>query len=371
MEIEARISHEPVSPVLRGWFAPVLRHGSLWCAPNLDAQCAFLQAGEREVPLSVNWQEWENSWVCSPYTHYVSYAREEIARALPSAVGASVAHVWSGLGAWFRSAQLNQVVMVNNWLMSTNPWPTGDGAWLGAAVAAMQQRWPEHALIFRSLNERESAPLLEALRRHGAHLIPSRQIWWYDPHSERVRRSRDVRKDVNLLQRGDLRRVEHEELREEDFPRLTSLYERLYVHKYSRHNPRYSTDWLRHLWTENHLRFTALRDESDQIVGVEACGLINGVMVSPIVGYDPGTPRSLGLYRRLAVLPILSAREKGVSLNLSAGVGRFKALRGGEPVMEFLGVIDSHLPVRRRLPWRFIEGLSRGLLEPVVRRLKL
>jgi hypothetical protein len=107
------------------------------------------------------------------------------------------------------------------------------------------------------------------------------------------------------------------------------------------------------------------------MAGVEACGLVNDVMVSPVVGYDTSLPQSLGLYRRLAAVPVLTARECGVPLNLSAGVGRFKRLRGGEAVMEYLAVIDSHLPANRRFPWRFIEILSRGLLAPAVQGLRL
>jgi hypothetical protein len=71
------------------------------------------------------------------------------------------------------------------------------------------------------------------------------------------------------------------------------------------------------------------------------------------------------------VVPVLAARDLGIPLNLSAGVGRFKELRGGAPVMEFIGVIDRHLAVERRLPWQLIQGISRAVLEPVVRNLRL
>jgi geranylgeranyl diphosphate synthase type II len=54
--------------------------------------------------------------------------------------------------------------------------------------------------------------------------------------------------------------------------------------------------------------------------------------------------------------------------NLSAGVGRFKALRGGEPVMEYLGVYVRHLPATRRAPWRAVHELSTRLLAPHVQK---
>jgi hypothetical protein len=371
MENNPVISALPVSPQLRSWFAPVLAEGATWCAYNLDTNCAFLRVDGIELPLTVNSAQWENSWVCSPYTHYVSYAQEEVARAVHPAVAIPFSAMLAGLGHWFRSVQLNRVVMVNNWLMSTNPWPRWDARSLAVVIAALQDRWPEHTILFRSLNARECDPLLNKLRAVGARIIPSRQVWLFDPESVQVRRSRDLRKDISLLNRGDLQKVTHDELKEEDFSHLTELYENLYLHKYSKHNPRYSSKWLCHLWREGHLRFTGFRYPDAGWVGVEACGVIHGVMVSPIVGYDTRLARSLGVYRRLAVVPVLAARELGVPLNLSAGVGRFKELRGGAPVMEYIAVIDRHLPVERRLPWQFIEGMSRAVLGPVVRQLRL
>jgi hypothetical protein len=183
-----------------------------------------------------------------------------------------------------------------------------------------------------------------------------------------VARSPEFRKDANLLRRGDLEVVPSEALGADDFPALTKLYEDLYLEKYSRHNPRFSQAWLLHLHQEGLARFTALRDPSGRLAGVEACTELHGVLTSPVVGYDTSLPKSLGLYRRLAVVPVLEARRRGIPLNLSAGVGRFKALRGGEPVMEYLAVHDRHLPAWRRRPWTCIGWISSKILAPHVQK---
>ncbi len=368
---DVSISAEARDARLQAWFAPVLSHGSRWCAPNLETTCAFLRAGDVELPLTVNESQWDNSWVCSPYTHYVSYAREEIRSAVPGLLSWPATGLLRLVGGWLRTAQFNRVVMVNNWLMSTNPWPEVGEATARKLIEALRTRWPDHALVFRSLNERSDTICLEALARHGARLIPSRQVWWFAPDSAAVARARAWRKDMRLVQRSDLDRIEHDDLCAEDFPRLASLYHELYLGKYSRHNPAYTADWLRHLWRQNLLRFSALRQPGGALVGVEACGILHGTMVSPIVGYAVGLPQDLGLYRRLAAVPVMAARREGAPLNLSAGVGGFKALRGGEPVMEYLAVVDGHLAPRRRIPWRAIEALSRGVLAPVARRKRL
>jgi len=366
MAAKVTISDAPADPTLARWFDPVLAHGSKWCAPNLVTKTAFLRTDKIEVPLTLNEAEWENSWICSPWTHYVSYAGEEIDRAVPGLPAKLAGVLLAAIGAWFRRAEINRVVMVNNWLLSTNPWPRWDASDLPEVLDALIERWPGHAFVFRSLNAKESAPLLGALAEAGAKLVPSRQVWWYEPDSTAVAKSHEFGKDVKLLKRDDLAIVPHESLADDDFPALTKLYDDLYLEKYSRYNPQFTADWFRHLHRRNLARFTALREPGGRFVGVEACAEMHGVLTSPVVGYDLDLPRSLGLYRRLAAMPVLEARRRGLPLNLSAGVGRFKSLRGGEAVMEYLGVYDRHLPTGRRLPWRCVELLSKHLLAPHV-----
>lgn len=368
MATEATLSETPLDDFLQRWFRPIVEKGATFCAPNLATTPAFLRIDGIEVPLTVNETEWENSWLCSPFTHYITYAREEIDRAVSPILSRTGGTILGALGAWFRRAGINRVVMANNWLHSTNPWPRWEAASLPAVLEAMTRRWPDHALVFRSLNEKESAPLLAALGEAGAMLIPSRQIWWYEADSEAVARSHEFRKDERLLHRGDLEIVPHEAITEADYPTLTKLYEQLYLGKYSRHNPQYTLAWIGHLHRENLARFTALREPGGRLVGVEACVEMHGVLTSPIVGYEVGRPRELGLYRRLAAVPVLEAGKRGIPLNLSAGVGQFKALRGGEAVMEYLGVYVRHLPRSRRAPWRAVHELSARLLAPHVRK---
>jgi len=368
MATEVAISEFPEDATLQTWFRPLVEEGTTFCAPNLETTPAFLRTPHIELPLSVNEAEWDNSWICSPWTHYISYAREEIARATGKATAWTSRKVLDAVGSWLRRADFNRVVMVNNWLLSTNPWPRWEAQELPDVLAALTERWPDHAIIFRSLNHRESAPLIEALSRAGAHLVPSRQVWCYDSESTKVSKSPDFRKDVRLLRRDDLDIVNNDSIQRDDFPSLTRLYEQLYLEKYSRYNPQFTESWFRHLHSRKLVRFTALRTRAGKFVGVEGCSLLNGVLTSPVVGYDLNQPRSLALYRRLAVMPILEAQRLGLPLNLSAGVGRYKALRGGEAVMEYLGVYDRHLPPNRRMPWSFIHLLSTRLLAPYVRR---
>lgn len=364
------ISPQPRGRQAQQWFQPMLDHGTTWFSDNVQTELSFLQTAEFEFPLSTNLAEFENSWVCSPWTHYVTCAREELTRYAPRWVDSISKPLWRGLGGWLQRAAFNQVVMVNNWLLSTVPWPQWDAVDLPQVLETIRQRWPEHAVVFRSLNAKESGPLIQALRETGALIIPSRQVWWFAPDNAAVAASRDFQKDVKLLHRGDLEIVRHDQLQPSDFQALRALYAQLYLQKYSQHNPRFSVEWLLHAHQAGLLHFTALR-QGGEFVGVEAYAQHHGILTSPMVGYDLNQPQRLGLYRRLAVVPLLASRELGLPLNMSAGVGKFKALRGGEPVLEYMAVLANHLPASRQRPWRLIRWLSEHLLAPAVQRWKL
>ncbi len=348
----------PQLPFTQRWFAPVLEGGSTFCAPNLSTTIQFIGNRVFELPISINAAEWENCWLCSPWTHYISYGMEEVKRATSGVTSSVLRSILMTLGSTLKLVQFNKVVVVNNWLLSTTPWPRETAQHLTDLLECLLTAYPEHTIIMRSLNAKESPEILHALARHQLRLIPSRRVWCY---SKAPTSSRDFKKDVKLLQQGDLEVVPSNSLQAGDFPALTALYEQLYIQKYSRHNPQYSTAWLQHLWKEKLLEFTALRAPDGRFMGIEACGPLHGILTSPIIGYDLQAPAKLGLYRRLAAIPLLRGQQQRISVNLSAGVDQFKALRGGECVQEYLAVFDRHLPASRRWPWALIGRLSEAL----------
>ena len=45
---------------------------------NIDSELDRIKIGQSWVPLSINQTEYHNSYVCSPYTAYISYAKDEL-----------------------------------------------------------------------------------------------------------------------------------------------------------------------------------------------------------------------------------------------------------------------------------------------------
>ena len=82
-----------------------------------------------------------------------------------------------------------------------------------------------------------------------------------------------------------------------------------------------------------HLR--AWTDDAGRPIAFNIRLVDDGVILWTIGGYDTSLPRSLGLYRLIAIDDIVAAEEQGLVLNQGGGNSDFKRRRGGEPAIEF------------------------------------
>ncbi|WP_228745190.1 hypothetical protein [Paenibacillus sp. S150] len=129
------------------------------------------------IPITVNEAEYANSYVCSPYTHYVSYAREELALLHNRLLEGMLSVLLRGTGLLLRTARFNRVVQVNNWLLSTNLYPPASPGQMLKVLDYLRQEYPGYTILLRSLSNETSGPLMEALAGYGCKRVPSRQIY--------------------------------------------------------------------------------------------------------------------------------------------------------------------------------------------------
>jgi hypothetical protein len=97
----------------------------------------------------------------------------------------------------------------------------------------------------------------------------------------------------------------------------------------------------------------------------------DGVMTTPLFGYDTTLPLELGLYRMLSAVLFSIARENGHVLNESSGAAQFKRNRGGFAAIEYSTVYDRHLPWYRRLCWTVLAVLLVAIGIPLMQKYKL
>ncbi len=348
---------------------PFMHEGTRRYIANVAAQVLVLHLDDLVLPLVRvdHPPPITNAYVCSPTTHYIDYARRELAIELATQPWAQrvAAPLLAALRPLFAATHIEQAVYVNNWLLSTNLYPPLAAHRLHALTAYLVRHFPQHSIIFRSLNVTLNSPLLATLQQQGYRAIFSRQVYLHDPHDPAYRRRRDYKRDLRLARRTPYQWHTAATLSAHDVPRLHALYTDLYITKYSTYNPQFTRPFVLAALHEGWLELAALAQRG-RIDGVLGFVVRDGVMTAPLVGYDQRLPPDDGLYRLISMRLYTEATERGVLLNMSSGAASFKRNRGGQPALEYSMVYDRHLPPARRLPWALLAALSRRVIVPVM-----
>ncbi len=338
---------------------------------NLSTRWAVLRIEDTAMPTTINDAQYENSYVCSPYTGCILYPQSEVKKLDHVALRWLVLALVRSMGPGLRASQINRVVCVNNWLLSTNLYSPFDVALIPQVTSMLANRFPTHAIAFRSLNERTNRPLVEQLRSEGYLLAPSRQVYFFDGASGNYMRKSDNRRDAKLFATTAYTVVPHEQFQAEDSVRIEQLYRWLYVDKYSEHNPQFTAEMIDQCRRRGLLEFWGLRTPDGRLDGVVGVFTRNEVMTAPIVGYDTALPKQLGLYRMLMSIVLQEAAKRKQTLNLSSGASHFKRIRGGVACLEYTAVYCRHLPFRRRLAWHSLAALTQKVGAPILRKYEL
>ncbi|MGQ0423189.1 hypothetical protein ACT4US_37330, partial [Bacillus sp. HC-Mk] len=89
---------------VRDSFVPLLQKDIKLFIKNIDTQLFLLEIDDLVLPITVNNKEFENSYVCSPYTHYISYAMEEL---------------WELKRPWLEKLLIYPIRLLGRWLRRT------------------------------------------------------------------------------------------------------------------------------------------------------------------------------------------------------------------------------------------------------------
>ncbi|WP_223623165.1 ATP-grasp domain-containing protein [Microbacterium sp. EST19A] len=359
--------------------------GTRAVAANVDAELSVVEIGDERLPMTVpssisrrpsvrSAASDPQSYVVSPVTHYLHYAREEVGELRSRAARLAARGLLRCLGAALARTHVDDVAFVGNALVSTNLHPQVAEAELAALTAVLRSTHPHLAIGWRSVHGRGSL-MPEMLRRCGYRLIPARSVLFTDTRGAAWAHVRDTVRDRAVYEKSAYRArpavidpatgMSSLPVRE----RIAQLYTQLYVDKYSRLNPRYSAAFIGAAQQSGLLEFTVLEHEVDaRIDGVFGFRVADGFLAAPVLGYDTTLPQELGLYRMLSYLVARTAHENGVQLHNSSGVAEFKRNRGAESEFEYTAVYTGHLPWHRRAGWCLLETVVRTVAVPLVLR---
>lgn len=367
------------APSLLASHAPLIafsRHAASEIA-NVSTRLQLLQCGEQLFPLSINDGDEapDNSYVVSPLTTYIRYASYELAQIGRPWLSWPLQQLLRSISHWLQQAELDRLVQVNNWLLSTNLYPPD---WQGGEIATLTRflcsQFPRHAIGLRSLNRFSNAQLIDRLLACGYVAIPSRQVYLFDGRAGQQSaflQRHNTRLDATLLRNAGYRCLPGEQLQQDDYPRLAQLYRQLYLEKYSPLNPQFTADWLYHGQRDGWLQLCALQNSDGRLDGVVGWFANSHILTAPIVGYDTALPQKLGLYRQLTQLCLQRTANEGKLLNFSSGAADFKRRRGGVAEIEYSMLYVRHLPPVRQRAWHMLGRLLHGIGMPLMRRLKL
>jgi GNAT acetyltransferase-like protein len=361
----------PDGAYARSLLGPLIRHGPQRLIDNADAEVRVLVAGDLVLPLVLGnpAPSVKNSYVCSPTTHYIDYAKREVEielhdQPVARALMPPMLDLLRPLLLW---SKFEQVVFVNNWLLSTNLYPSMPHELMQSLRDLLVRSFPQHAVIFRSVNDQLNAALVEQLQTMNFRKVFSRQVYILDPHDSRYQQKKSYQKDRSLARRSTYSWANAAQIQPADIARIKALYDDLYLKKYSFYNPQFNRHFFAAALRDRWLTFLVLKRQG-RIDGVLGFVERNGVMTTPLIGYDRSVDAAAGLYRLISLELVEQAAARGLILHQSSGAAAFKRHRGSTASMEYNLIYDRHLAPRYRLPWQLLEALSRGVIMPVMRR---
>jgi hypothetical protein len=344
------------------------RQGAGAMVSNVSTRLSTLDVAGRTMPVTVDDGGLGGSYVCSPHSAYVLYARAELDLLRVGWTSYPSRAAIAGLDLVLKAARINRIVHLGNWLLSTNL----HGGWRGEGVKAAREVLveanPDHLLGIRSIDDWSSPGLREALAEDGWILVPSRQVWVVDDLVRDWTKRGNFANDRRLVARSPLVLSDLETVEENDARRIADLYAMLYVGKYSRLNPVLTPAFVLASAGFGMMSYRVARAPDGTIMAVAGMWERGEVMTPPVVGYDTARPQQDGLYRIASWMFMERAMQAGWRLHGSAGAAHFKRQRGARAVVEWNAYHAAHLSAARRKAVEALAMLLTRFMVPVMAR---
>ncbi len=350
-------------------FLPMIKEGVEHYIKNVTTRLFMLQVDDHVLPVTVNDKEYDNSYLTSNY--FAIRYLEEMLSQKKSLFAAFQKQFIKGIGFFLKKLKINKIIIINNWLLTTNIYPNLSNGQVQAITEAVKKRFPDHVITFRSLDEHKCSHLANHLAKHRYRLLGSRFVFIYDP-AQKVNFSSKViyhhRRDRRLIETEGYKVFDEEGVQSHDLSHLLKLYNNhIYISRHTKYSPQYTEKYLKRAIEKGFFKIIGLKKE-DEILGVLGCFKCNGTMTIPFFGYDTEKGEANHLYRMLTILAIEEAEKKGMILNDGSGSSAPKRYRGMKPFPEYIAIYDRHLPFYRRLFWGVAQRVVNGVAFPLVKR---
>jgi hypothetical protein len=201
-------------------------------------------------------------------------------------------------------------------------------------------------------------------------LVGSRQLYIVDLDYKEWLKHDNNKHDNRIIRNKKLTLLEHEAMGDY-LEQALILYKKLYLEKYSLHNPQFSLDYFKACYDRKILYFQGYVNENKVLKAFSAVFVWGNTITSPLIGYDTSAPQKEGLYIHAAQLAVLYKFRHNLLLNLSSGAPSFKRMRGAVPSIEYSAVYLNHLPKKRQVIWQVLRFFSNKIGVPLIKKYKL
>lgn len=347
---------------VRNFLEPMIQNGINSYIDNIHADIYAIKIGELVFPVIVPYENGANSYVCSPYHHYITYGKQFINLISHSPLVKTATLKCIDVLDWLaKVGYMDSVVYVNNWMFSTDLYPQGLTAQhIAAIVDLLKARFDKRAILFRSLNRITTQPIISCLKESGFDFTASRMVYVTNMDKEEIFRTRIFKSDLRHFQKSTYTLIEEAGLSPHAWEEFWRLQHLLSVIHHSSLQPQMNKKFMQLLFQHKLLHFKALKLQ-DGIKGIFGYWIRDGIMYCPIFGFDKHTEEHSGVYRLLNTALMLEAQKHACFFNQSAGASFYKSLRRAEGVLEYTATYTRHLNSKQKVCWAILRHVINKL----------
>jgi len=350
------------------YLVPMVKNGVEKFFDNVQGEMKILCIdNEWLLPVFVPKINKTNAYVASIYSHYISYCFDELGELKNPFLQGLAKIILHILGALLKTAQIDKCVFVNNWLLSTNLYTNFPVEYIKPITEFVAQAHKDYSVAWNSINNSTTKEIYEEMQTQNYLFVPSRSIYilsQFEGFSSVT--TCELRRDKKLLDESPF----HFEKTSYDKD-IIKLYNNLYIDKYSHFNPKFNNEFAKLAGGNELLEYYVLKKGNGENVASLGYFARQGIMTTPIVGYDFSYDKSVGLYRQLSIKLFSEAKENGYILNHSSGVGRFKMKRGAKRHWEYRVFYTKNINFYRRFIHKLLQLALNKVGVPMMDKKKL
>lgn len=322
---------------------------------NVQTEMLLLEIDNIFLPITINNEEYDNSYVSSLFNQYITYAKAELYELKNPKLEKILYKVISLIGLFLKSGHINKTVMVNNYLLSTNLYPKLTEIHIKEITQFLKEEFPQHTMLFRSINNGFYKEIYNSLQEHDYQFLISRSIYLFDTYNYpnfSKSQKKNIRRDRKLItNREEFEVITITEADDKTAEQIVNLYNQLYRDKYSKYNPQFNTEYIKLALKHRFLTIKGVL-KNGELKGVVGFYRLNNTITAPILGYDTSLPKEDALYRMLTSILTDEGLNNRLLIHRSSGAAEYKRNRGSKNYTEYIAVYLDHIPLYRKFVWK-------------------